>query len=272
MGNSEEVGLTTSLLLFIVIVMLLLAVAIVVFFLVYQKRLFQQQKQIRDIETSQQRRLMQAVVSAQEEERRHLASELHDGIGSLISAGKLYLKKIESSTSLQASRPLLSEAGNILDESMRTMRELSSNLSPASLQRYGLVAALEDLCQRVAKLDTHTIVFQSHGEEVRLSDETESSLFRIAQELINNTLKHAKAKNISLSVRFLPDHLQFLYNDDGQGFDLKAPQPGSSKSFGLINIESRAQLMDAQLVLDSSPGEGMNLLLVVPNPPPNDAD
>lgn len=264
MGTSNEVGLSFSLLLFIIIAMLSLAIAIIVFFIVYQKRLLQQQKQIREIEASQQKRLMQAVVSAQEEERRRLASELHDGIGSLISAGKLYLKKIESSDSIQESRPLLSEAGNILDESMSTMRELSSNLSPASLQRYGLVAAVEDLCQRVGKLQTHSINFEYQGEIVRLSEEVESSLFRVAQELVNNTLKHAEATSIDLSLRFLPDHLHFLYNDNGKGFNLEAPKLGSGKSFGLINIESRAQLMDAQLHLDSSPGEGMNLLLIVP--------
>ncbi|WP_020539235.1 sensor histidine kinase [Lewinella cohaerens] len=264
MGTTNEVGLSFPLLLFIIIAMLSLAIAIVVFFIVYQKRLLLQQKQIRDIETSQQKRLMQAVVSAQEEERRKLASELHDGIGSLISAGKLYLKKIETSDSIQESKPLITEAGNILDESMRTMRELSSNLSPASLQRYGLVAAIEDLCQRVRKLQSHTVDFECQGEVIRLPEEVESSLFRVAQELVNNTLKHAKATSIDLSLRFLPDHLHFLYHDNGQGFDLNAPKPGSGKSFGLINIESRAQLMEAQLHLDSSPGEGMNLLLVIP--------
>mgnify|MGYP001795077854 CR=1 FL=1 len=244
--------------------MLSLAIAVVAFFLVYQKRLFRQQKQIREIEAEQQKQLMQAVMSAQEEERRKLASELHDGIGSLLSAGKLYLKKIESVDSIERSRPLLSEAGNILDESLSTMRELSSNLSPASLQRYGLIAALEDLTQRVRKLQTHQVELICTGEAIRLAEDVESSIFRIAQELINNTLKHAEASTIKLELNFLPETLQFSYSDNGKGFDLEAKKQEKRRSFGLINIESRAQVLDAQLHFDTSPGAGLHLLLVIP--------
>lgn len=264
MGPTNELGLSISLLLLIVIGMLSLAIAVVAFFLVYQKRLFRQQKHIREIEATQQKELMQAVMSAQEEERRKLASELHDGIGSLLSAAKLYLKKIESVESLDHSRPLLAEAGNILDESLSTMRELSSNLSPASLQRYGLVAAIEDLTHRVEKLQTHDIEFNCQGEAQRMPEEVESSLFRIAQELINNTLKHAEASKITLEVNFLTDSIQFSYADNGKGFDLEAKKQEKRKSFGLINIESRARLLDAQLHFDTSPGTGLHILMVIP--------
>lgn len=268
MGETNQLGLSFPLLLLIVIAMLALAIAVVAFFLVYQKRLFRQQKHIREIEAEQQKQLMQAVMSAQEEERRKLASELHDGIGSLLSAGKLYLKKIESVDSLERSRPLLSEAGNILDESLSTMRELSSNLSPASLQRYGLVAALEDLTQRVEKLQTHQIELQCTGEVIRLAEEVESSVFRIAQELINNTLKHAQATDIKLELNFLPETVQFSYSDNGKGFDLEAKKQEKRKSFGLINIESRARILDAQLHFDTSLGNGLRLLLVIPKNTP----
>lgn len=264
MGSTDELGLSFPLLLLVVIGMLSLAVAVVAFFLVYQKRLFRQQKQIREIEAQQQKQLMQAVMSAQEEERRKLASELHDGIGSLLSAGKLYLKKIESSDNMAQTKPLLTEAGHILDESLSTMRELSSNLSPASLQRYGLVAALEDLIQRVEKLQSHEVEFQCKGKVARLPEEHESSLFRIAQELINNTLKHAAATAIQMELNFLPESIQYSYSDNGNGFDLAAKKQEKRKSFGLINIESRAQLLDAQLHLDTSPGAGLHLLMVIP--------
>lgn len=270
MGETNDLGLSFPLLLLIVIGMLSLAIAVVAFFLVYQKRLFRQQKHIREIEAEQQKQLMQAVMSAQEEERRKLASELHDGIGSLLSAGKLYLKKIETAEDFNRTRPLLTEAGNILDESLSTMRELSSNLSPASLQRYGLVAAIEDISQRVEKLQTHEIDLRCTGEVIRLPEETESSLFRIAQELINNTLKHAEATKIELELNFLPKNIQFSYKDNGKGFDLATKKQEKRKSFGLINIESRAKIMDAQLHFDTSPGAGLHLLLIIPknNPYP----
>ncbi|MEL6972408.1 MAG: sensor histidine kinase [Bacteroidota bacterium] len=264
MGETNQVGLSFPLLLLIVIAMLSLAIAVVAFFLVYQKRLFRQQKRIREIEAEQQKQLMQAVMSAQEEERRKLASELHDGIGSLLSAGKLYIKKIERADSIENSRPLLSEAGNILDESLSTMRELSSNLSPASLQRYGLIAALEDLTQRVQKLQTHKVELLCTGETIRLAEEMESSIFRIAQELINNTLKHAEASEIKLELNFLAETIQFSYSDNGRGFDLEAKKQEKRRSFGLINIESRARVLDAQLHFDTSPGAGLHLLLVIP--------
>lgn len=224
--------------------MFVLASAVVVFFIVYQNRLLSQQKKHQEIVAAYQKELLKAVINGQENERSRLAKDLHDEIGAMLTTIKLYTSQIDQVGPGEALKEIREKATGMLDETIRNTRRITHDLSPVILKKFGFTDALESIIKKINESGKIKVdVIQT--DTVHLTYEKELALYRISQELINNTLKHAEASQITISLHAMPDHIQMIYEDDGIGFMVEDVRQISG--LGLKNIESRLNLFDGKV-------------------------
>jgi len=241
--------------------MLLLAVAIVLFMVFYQKKMAQEQVKRQQLELDYQTKMLRATLESQEMERRKLASDLHDSIGGMLSAIRMGISTIGRSLPNPAS---IDQTKKMLDDTIASVRQISRELVPATLEKFGLTQALKELCERVHDTSLVTINFHEDGRLPMMQKTEELMIFRIVQELVNNAIKHAQASQITVSVGFR-NRFYVSVQDDGIGFDIDAQRndrtPG--KGLGLYSIENRAKQLGLNLVFDP-PNKGSKITLVFP--------
>ena len=147
-----------------------------------------------------------------------------------------------------------------IDESVEDIRYLLINLSPKTLDEYGYLLAVEDLVNKLGRLHVIEVNLRQKGMEQRLQQEIESGLYRITQELINNTLKHAEANTINLSIEKINNHIHLQYSDDGKGFDLEKEKQG----YGVENIYTRVALLNGKIEWGDASRAGTAVHISVP--------
>ncbi len=246
--------------------MLLLALALVAFFLIYQKKLISQQLTLQTIQSAYQKELFVAAIQAEERERERIGNDLHDEIGSSLSAAKALMSQLgDSATATDKEKEAVTLIKNILSNSLQDIRNISQNLHPAVLARFGLTEALHNL----GFLCSDSF---ANGMEVRVELDVvlphahELALYRIVQELVNNALKHAHASQVNVLLMQLPNRLVLTVTDDGCGFDYAHVQQSNKVGLGLKSLAARVSLLDASLHLESVPGQGTGVRVEVPLP------
>jgi signal transduction histidine kinase len=150
---------------------------------------------------------------------------------------------------------MIDKATKLLEQASGDVRRISHNMMPGLLTKYGFFEAVEDLFEQIDESEKFHAVVEIRGECKRLSENTEIMLYRIVQEMVNNTLKYAEAKNIILEIDVTTDKLKFSYFDDGKGFEVE--EKLSSKSIGLTSIQSRVKFLGGELETESSTGAGV---------------
>ena len=243
MAESGILDSSLVLILIGVIGMLLLSVAVVFFVVVYQKRLFAQQNKIKSIETNHQKDLLESSIQAQEVERKRVAKELHDGVNSLLSAARLFIQQLPYKKSEADFTEALSEAKGIIDTAIEQTRAISHNLMPTTLDRFGVLQALEDHCKRI-RTGSEIQIELSYPDDLSFNKEQDLAIYRIIQELINNTLKHAEANRIAIQFKPLEQDMTLHYSDDGKGLDPSQKGDG----LGMKSIESRVNLIKGKKI------------------------
>jgi signal transduction histidine kinase len=241
-----------------------LAFAIVLFYLRYQRRLMKQQNDLRQAELIHQGELLTAGVQSQEEERKRIGRDLHDGVGGALSNLRFIINRLSAQP---VSNPLVQntadECKQVIDDIISNVRTISHNLSPPGLELFGLAYTIDELCYQTAKATGIAVVLDDEaGDEVlkQLPYNTCLSIYRVIQELLNNTLKHAQAKHIDIILRLVEGFLVIRYADDGLGFD---PATLKQKGMGLHNMESRLQMIKASFDWQTKPGEGFETTIKV---------
>ena len=229
---------------------------------------FQQLKE-RETERQQQKAMLQATVSAQENERTRIAKDLHDEVQGTLSAIKLNIQVLDrklNKQGLAAGQTL--DMTEMLDSSIGSVREIAQNLMPSVLLKLGLTRALKEICQKFNVPNHLSIHFESASPDasVRLSSDKELAIYRVVQELLANSLKHAQASEIHLHLNFKPRQLSLNYRDNGRGFDLDAIE-SSSHGWGFKNMKSRISLIGGTFTVESSPGAGCHFEITVPISP-----
>jgi signal transduction histidine kinase len=214
------------------------------------------------------RGLARAVWRVQEAERRRLARELHDGIGQTLTALKNHLEALtrRAGTAEPALAADLRESVAVAARALHETRELSRLLRPAVLDDLGLVAALRWLARSVETRTGLAVALSLPEPGARLDPELETLVFRVAQEGLNNVEKHARARNAEIDLRVEDGVLRFALRDDGAGFDpaVSRAQELGEGSFGLRGMRDRAELFGGELRVDSRPGAGTSLRIVLP--------
>lgn len=240
-------------------IILLLVFFVLLFVLFYQKRMLAQKMTLRDLAHEHQLELLKATFETQEREQMRLAKELHDGVGALLTATKLQVQQVERHVAgNEAAAPFVTLTTEMLEESIANVRSAARNLVPPTLERFGLPDALKAFVERFSTGEQLAVTVHAQATMPRFEATTELALFRIAQELVNNTARHSQATTATLELGLDGQQVQLRYKDTGEGFDFETITPG----LGLNNIESRVKLLGGTVLLDGK--QGFSAIIHVP--------
>jgi signal transduction histidine kinase len=218
-------------------------------------------RHIRELKNSLQIETMRSMLSGQESERQRIAKDLHDSVGGLLAAAKIRLEGLASKNKQTTEKEEFLKIKNLLDETVSEARQISHNLQPGSLHQFGLIAAVHDLSNRLSGGDNSpSITIQHFGNLEGLDQNISLHCYRIVQELIQNSLKHAKAKEIMVQFNRTEHELTLLVEDDGVGFD---PQL-MKKGMGTDNVAQRVQFLGGELNVETAPSKGTSTLINIP--------
>ncbi|WP_420386115.1 ATP-binding protein [Roseivirga sp.] len=208
---------------------------------------------------------LQGVLEGQEQERKRVAIDLHDRLGGILSMVKLHFSAVEEK--LPEDNPGKKKfltASELLDLAAGEVRNISHNLLSGVLAKFGLMPALKDLTDRINESGEIKLNLIAHNVEGALNSEQELQSYRIVQELISNILKHADAKeaNIQLIRNDEEKKVNLIVEDDGKGFDPKAPS--LSGGIGLSNLKARVNKLNGSFHIDSGKGAGTSVSIDIP--------
>ncbi|MBS1667780.1 MAG: sensor histidine kinase [Bacteroidetes bacterium] len=201
-----------------------------------------------------------AEITMQENERKRIANDLHDSLGPLLSSVKLNMNSIDVQNT--QDQQIINKASRHIDEIMTSLRQISHNLLPNTLQRNGLNDAIREFIKDIESKHKVQIHLYLH-KEVKLEKEKEIHVFRMIQEMVHNALKHAEAQNLYIGINEEKEHLQVMVKDDGKGFDVSKTK-SESRGLGLKSMESRIEILNGQLSIESQPNKGSSYFFSAP--------
>jgi signal transduction histidine kinase len=207
-----------------------------------------------------QREKIFAEITIRENERKRIANDLHDSLGPLLSAVKLNISNVD--VGVPADRVILDKTAVYLDEIISSMRRISHDLLPSILEKKGLLEAVREFIQQVNNKQSVNIQLYI-VKEIQVPKDKEIHIFRMLQEIVHNTIKHAQAKNLQIGFSEENGHLLCLTKDDGKGFDREKALT-VSQGLGLRSLESRCEILNGILTLESSPEAGTNYFIKIP--------
>jgi two-component system, NarL family, sensor kinase len=215
-----------------------------------------QQQQIAELEKEKQLLAAEAVLEGQEQERIRLAKDLHDGLGGMLSGIKYSFNTMKGNLILTPDNAhAFDRSMDMLDSSIKELRMVAHNLMPENLVKFGLNTALKDFCSDITASGVLKVTYHSFGMEgMQMNQNTEVILYRIIQELINNTIKHAAAKEAIVQLQYQNNQLQVTVEDDGKGFDVKSLD--MVKGIGWSNIKNRVEYLQGTVNIISEPNKG----------------
>ncbi|WP_134087639.1 sensor histidine kinase [Olivibacter sp. XZL3] len=261
--NTAALKYNKAILFFICIVLACLLVLLVLGYLLYRnkQRLVKQQsdlheEQLQRMRKEQQLRFFDAMLQGQEQERKRLASDLHDGLGGLLSNVKLLLSKNPCLGSGQEAQAQHQVILNKLDAAVNELRRIARNMMPETLLRFGLVTALRDFCEDLERSGIN-ISLQTYGFALEDDKDRQIMVYRILQELINNAVRHAGANTILVQCIQNEEKVFITVEDDGCGFDAMDAQ--DKKGIGLHNVKNRVAYLNGQLDIQSERNVGTTI-------------
>ena len=222
----------------------------------------QKQKEAMDLALIKHNTLqLKAVIDGQEEERRRIARELHDGVGQKLAGIKLNWESISSGMKENEKYWELKEMAGLVDNAAGELRTISHQMMPKELEQFGLVPAVESMLYNNLKNTNIQYSFDHLGIEKRLPQLIELNLFRITQELVSNTIKHANANNLNIQLLKRQNNVVLIAEDDGCGFEVTDID---GLGIGLMNIESRVKSINAHLDIESELNKGTTIRVRIP--------
>lgn len=235
--------------------LMVMAFSVVYFVLLYKRKALKNKLEIQEIKGKHQKEMLVETLKSQEVERNRLGTELHDGVGAMLSSIKLNLQVSQQKTGIEE----LTTICKYLDETIVQVRGISHQMMPIILKKYGLKRAIEDLVEKIASDSLKARITQ--WEDPSLNEDDNLMIYRIVQELINNTIKHSSANKISMKMHCNGEgQLSFDYFDNGKGF----PEHVLNRAdgLGLLNIRNRAQAINASATFENKPDGGVHVRLV----------
>ncbi|MDP4267460.1 MAG: PAS domain-containing protein, partial [Bacteroidota bacterium] len=203
----------------------------------------------RSIET----KIFKTIIKAQEIERKRISEDLHDGIGPVISGIKLYINLLCNSKTNESERvKYLEFINNEIDRILQSLRQIANNITPTTIKDFGLITSLMSFIDKINKTNTIKILFEYNSiKSLRFDENTEINIFRILCELINNTLKYARASTINICISYNNNILAIDYSDNGIGIKTSIDKLLSGNGMGMKNIISRIKSLNGKYNFDN---------------------
>ena len=201
------------------------------------------------------KRILTAVLRTEEKSRATFSKELHDGLGPLLSSAKISLSALSRTEMDSERKEIFDNTLYVVEEALRSLREISNNLSPHVLNNFGLMRGIKNFVERTQAIHPTAIRFTTNMNNERFDSNIEVILYRVTCELINNSLKHAACDQIDVELTLANERIVLEYYDNGRGF---SPRDMESAGMGLSNIKSRISSLNGTFTLNSSPGAGMH--------------
>jgi signal transduction histidine kinase len=225
----------------------------------YKQKQIMQQQRIAELETQEQLTATEAVLKGEEQERTRLAKDLHDGLGGMLSGIKYSFNTMKGNLVMTPENAQAFERSmDMLDSSIKEMRRVAHNMMPEALVKFGLDTALKDFCADINNSGALQVSYQSIGiENLTIDQTTAITIYRIVQELINNTMKHAAAKTALVQVTKTNNQLWVTVEDDGKGFDTALLN--NARGIGWSNIQNRVEFLKGNLDVQSQKEKGTSV-------------
>lgn len=237
------------------------AISLLIFFgTIYMKKLFNYTRKMENLAKENENRVFSAIVRTEENERQMFAKELHDGLGPILSSIKMAFSALNKDIATDDNKLIMLKTNFAIDEAIITIKEISNKLSPHILANFGLERAIKSFLDTVMIKQNIEVAYKSNLEGQRYESTVETVIYRVVCELITNTLRHAAARNIAISLLYEDGILSMHYSDDGIGFDM---EDMTNKGMGLSNIESRVKSINGAIAIVSSPKNGMKVSINV---------
>ncbi|HEY3402058.1 MAG TPA: ATP-binding protein [Ohtaekwangia sp.] len=244
--------------------MLFLTTAIVMFIYLFQRKLIKRKMAYQEIENLLKRQELKsayALLEGQDMERQRIAEEIHDNLGSILVTLDLYTHAFERSSSPEEKRELTTKIREMTQRATVEARKISHRMDAGALRHFGLQAAIRDVADAVNDLGNVSVITTVELTGT-LKNEISLNLYRILQELINNTLKHAQAKTITLEITQVnEEYVSFIYEDDGIGMKTDKPE---SAGMGLRNIAARVEKLQGTISMANKPVHGFSVVIEMP--------
>ena len=243
--------------------MLFMAVAIILFVAFYQKRMIQEQLKRQTLEVDYQKKMLQAALESQENERKRVSKDLHDDVGMMLMTVRAQVNSLVGKT---LSSELAANIREVVDDTHETVRRISWDLMPGTLERFGLEQTVKEMCGRLSVKNAIPVEFIEEGKPTALDKAQQTLLYRVIQESVSNSLRHAQARRIDIRFCWNEQDLNISIADDGTGFDFPQERNGikARRGLGLTNLENRVTLLGAQLHFEKNSPSGTIVKLKIP--------
>lgn len=241
------------------IVLLIFIGGIVFFIIQYRKRklIYESEKKMLNEQHTQE--LLSTQLESQQQTMQDIGREIHDNVGQKITLASIYLKQISHRNKAPELADKFEEINKILNESLHDLRQLSQSLVQPHFAQHNLVELLQSEALKVNQLGICRVSIDSQPTDIQLNVITKNTLFRLSQEFIQNSLKHAKCKHIQIKLHEEEDILMIELIDDGIGFDTEKQSAG----IGLSNMQRRAESLGAKYSFHSEIGKGTSVKIIL---------
>lgn len=253
------------------LIIILAFILVIIFFLVrshrlretiYQKEVEIKSQEVNKLLKDQELKSYAAMLEGQDKERQRIGNDLHDRIGGLLSTVKVYFQTLEDKINRLEETTVnqYNKAGELLNNAVNEVRQISHDLSSGVLKNFGLAVALNDLKQTIELTGELEVNLYFSGEKHALDARVEMEIYHIIQEMFSNVLKHADAKKVDLQFNYQKHQLNIIFEDDGKGFDETTQKEG----IGLQNIRARVSKLNGELNIDSLANRGSIFIIDIP--------
>ncbi|MDG2433884.1 histidine kinase [Flavobacterium sp.] len=255
--NEQEI---VTIILYTSLFFTIIAIGVIVFFYFSRKKIVQKELEKRDLEIKHQKQQLRAILITQEAERQRIAQDLHDDISSKLNIVSLNTHLLtRAGLSENDIMEVTTNIINMTDKALQSTRRIAHDLLPPVLDKFGLHAGIQELCSEFNSSKAVEVVYANTINFEELGKDKSLHLFRILQELINNSIRHGSAKNISIAFDEATGNRLCIYSDDGRGFDMN--NSDNQNGLGMKNIQSRVDFLEGTIVIQSKLGGGINVNL-----------
>jgi two-component system NarL family sensor kinase len=234
---------------------------IVSYFIIFRRKRQEHVFQMRVAKEEYEKQLLQSKLEIQEQTFNQISQEIHDNVGQLLSLARIQVNIINERATFD--RPMLDEIKDNIGKAMTDLRDISKSLSSERIRYASITESVVIESDRINKSGVVRVNVLIEGKECGIGEQKKFILFRIIQECLQNILKHAEAKVVTIQFCFLPSELQIRVQDDGKGFDPDGPDNGQG-GMGLVNIRNRVGLTGGHLMIESGQQKGTSIQIMIP--------